>query len=47
MDFMKVGEVDNEYLLFYGKATDDLSNIVLVLVNLDPHLAGGAQLRGT
>lgn len=29
-------EVDNEYLLFYGKATDDLANVILVLVNLDP-----------
>jgi len=29
-------EVDNEYLLFYGKATEDLSNIILVVVNLDP-----------
>ena len=29
-------EVDNEYLLFYGKATEDLSDIILVVVNLDP-----------
>ncbi|MDP3017131.1 MAG: alpha-1,4-glucan--maltose-1-phosphate maltosyltransferase, partial [Deltaproteobacteria bacterium] len=29
-------EVDNETLLFYGKATDDLSNILFVVVNLDP-----------
>jgi starch synthase (maltosyl-transferring) len=29
-------EVENEYLLFYGKATEDLSNIVWVVVNLDP-----------
>lgn len=29
-------EVDNEYLLFYIKANEDLSNIILVLVNLDP-----------
>ncbi len=29
--------VDNEQLLFYGKNTEDLSNIVLVVVNLDPH----------
>jgi len=28
--------VNNEYLLFYGKATSDLSNVVLVVVNLDP-----------
>ncbi len=30
-------EVDNEYLLFYGKTTADLSNIILVVVNLDPY----------
>jgi len=30
-------EVNNEYLLFYSKATEDLSNIILVIVNLDPH----------
>ena len=29
--------VDNEQLLFYGKSTEDLSNIILVAVNLDPH----------
>jgi starch synthase (maltosyl-transferring) len=29
-------EVDNESLLFYGKATDDLSNIILIIINLDP-----------
>jgi starch synthase (maltosyl-transferring) len=29
-------EVDNETLLFYGKATRDLSNIILMVVNLDP-----------
>ena len=29
--------VDNEHLIFYGKTTDDLSNIVLVVVNLDPY----------
>ena len=29
--------VDNDRLLFYGKATADLSNIILVVVNLDPH----------
>jgi starch synthase (maltosyl-transferring) len=28
--------VDNEQLLFYGKSTPDLANIVLVVVNLDP-----------
>ncbi len=29
--------VDNEQLLFYGKRTEDLTNIILVAVNLDPH----------
>jgi starch synthase (maltosyl-transferring) len=29
-------EVENDHLLFYGKTTEDLSNILLVLVNLDP-----------
>jgi starch synthase (maltosyl-transferring) len=29
--------VDNEKLIAYSKNTDDLSNIVLVVVNLDPH----------
>jgi len=29
-------EVDNENLIFYGKATEDFSNILLIAVNLDP-----------
>lgn len=29
--------VDNEQLICYSKSTDDLGNIVLVVVNLDPH----------
>jgi len=29
--------VDNDHLLAYSKTTSDLSNIVLVVVNLDPH----------
>jgi starch synthase (maltosyl-transferring) len=29
-------EVDNDTLLFCGKATHDLSNIILIVVNLDP-----------
>jgi starch synthase (maltosyl-transferring) len=28
---------DNEQILCYSKCTDDLSNIILVAVNLDPH----------
>jgi starch synthase (maltosyl-transferring) len=38
----KFYDVDNNYLLFYGKATEDLSNIILVVVNLDPfHMQSG------
>lgn len=29
--------VDNDELLCYSKSTDDLTNIILVVVNLDPH----------
>jgi starch synthase (maltosyl-transferring) len=29
--------VDNEALIAYGKSTPDLSNVVIVVVNLDPH----------
>ncbi len=29
--------VDNEHVICYSKVTDDLSNMILVLVNLDPH----------
>ncbi|MEW6570825.1 MAG: alpha-1,4-glucan--maltose-1-phosphate maltosyltransferase [Nitrospirota bacterium] len=29
-------EVDNDSLLFFGKTTEDLSNVILVIVNLDP-----------
>jgi starch synthase (maltosyl-transferring) len=30
-------EVDNEQLICYSKRTNDLSNVILVVVNLDPH----------
>jgi starch synthase (maltosyl-transferring) len=29
--------VDNDYLLAYSKVSEDLSNVVLIVVNLDPH----------
>jgi starch synthase (maltosyl-transferring) len=29
--------VDNEYLICYSKQTEDASNMILVVVNLDPH----------
>jgi starch synthase (maltosyl-transferring) len=38
-------EVDNEYLLFYGKTTADLSNIILVVVNLDPFYTQAGWLQ--
>jgi starch synthase (maltosyl-transferring) len=35
-------EVENEALLFYGKTTEDRSNIIMVVVNLDPfHIQSG------
>ena len=37
--------VDNEKLIAYSKNTDDLSNIVLVVVNLDPHHTHTAWLE--
>jgi starch synthase (maltosyl-transferring) len=36
---------DNEQLLFYGKTTPDLANIILVVVNLDPHYAQSGWVR--
>jgi starch synthase (maltosyl-transferring) len=34
---LRFHQVDNEQLIVYSKATDDLSNIVVVVVNLDPN----------
>ena len=36
---------DNEQLLFYGKTTPDLANIILVVVNLDPHHTQSGWVR--
>ncbi len=33
---LAIYEVDNDYLLFYGKTTEDFSNAIFVVVNLDP-----------
>jgi starch synthase (maltosyl-transferring) len=33
---LSFNEVDNDYLLFYRKTTEDLSDIILIIVNLDP-----------
>ncbi len=38
-------ECDNEQILFYGKTTPDLSNVVLVVVNLDPHHTQSGWVR--
>ena len=37
--------VDDEELICYSKQTDDLSNIILVVVNLDPHHARSGTLE--
>jgi starch synthase (maltosyl-transferring) len=37
--------IDNEQMIFYGKATPDLSNIILVVVNLDPHHTQSGWVR--
>lgn len=34
---LRFHEVDNEQLLCYTKQTEDLSNVIAVVVNLDPH----------
>jgi starch synthase (maltosyl-transferring) len=34
---LRFHRVDNEQLICYSKRTDDLSNVVLAVVNLDPH----------
>jgi starch synthase (maltosyl-transferring) len=41
---LRFHQVDNEKLIAYSKHTADLSNIVLVVVNLDPHHTHGAWL---
>lgn len=42
---LKFYEVDNDYLLFYAKATEDFSNIILVVVNLDPYHTQSGWLK--
>ncbi len=34
---LRFHQIDNEQLICYSKRTDDLSNVILVVVNLDPH----------
>jgi starch synthase (maltosyl-transferring) len=38
-DNLRFLPADGEHILFYGKATPDGSNVILVAVNLDPHAA--------
>jgi starch synthase (maltosyl-transferring) len=38
---------DNDYLLFYGKATPDLTNVILTVVNLDPYRTQGGWITFT
>ncbi len=42
---VKFYDVDNDQLLFYGKATKDFSNILLIVVNLDPFHKQSGWLR--
>ncbi len=37
--------IDNEQLICYAKFTDDLANIILVVVNLNPHHSQGGWLE--
>ncbi|WP_435016998.1 alpha-1,4-glucan--maltose-1-phosphate maltosyltransferase [Tundrisphaera sp. TA3] len=37
--------IDNDEMIVYGKATADLSNIIIVVVNLNPHHAQSGWLR--
>jgi starch synthase (maltosyl-transferring) len=34
---LKFHDIDNEALIAYSKTSDDLNNIILVVVNMDPH----------
>jgi starch synthase (maltosyl-transferring) len=36
-DRLRFHSVDNDFLMAYTKSNEDLSNVVLVVVNLDPH----------
>lgn len=38
-------EAENDLILFYGKTAEDLSNIILVVVNLDPFNTQSAWIR--
>ncbi len=38
-------EVDNEYLVFYGKCSPDQENVIFVVVNLDPYHTQSGWVR--
>ncbi|HEX3019178.1 MAG TPA: alpha-1,4-glucan--maltose-1-phosphate maltosyltransferase [Chitinispirillaceae bacterium] len=42
---VKFFPVDNEFLLFYIKSTDDMSNVIMVVVNLDPFHSQSGKLH--
>jgi len=44
-DRLRFYQTDNEQILFYGKTTPDLSNVILVAVNLDPHHVQASWVR--
>src|SRR6185312_15952671 len=44
-DRLRFYPTDNDQLLFYGKSTPDLANVLLVVVNLDPHHAQSGWVR--
>ncbi len=44
-DRLRFYQTDNEQIIFYGKSTPDLSNVILVVVNLDPHHVQSGWVR--
>jgi starch synthase (maltosyl-transferring) len=44
-DRLRFYPTDNDQLLFYGKSTPDLTNVILVAVNLDPRHAQSGWVR--
>jgi len=44
-DRLRFYATDNEQIIFYGKSTPDLSNVILVVVNLDPHHVQSGWVR--
>jgi starch synthase (maltosyl-transferring) len=44
-DHLSFFPTDNEHLLCYAKSTPDRANIILVVVNLDPHYAQAGWVR--